>query len=266
MLTIPWSVTPDGDAQDTGNVLVEATVDRRPYRLLLDSASPRTELVTDEYLASLPVAGQHSSGGSLGQRQHSDVVTIPGLSAGELTTGPVAIVRAEPFPGRQHLLGLDLLGQHCCEFRFSSAALWLTSSPDTRTSLELQRGRSGHIYLDLAWAGVTASTVWDCGASITLVDEAFASAHPALFSRAGETVGTDATGATVSTPLVTMEGPVIAGVQFAPSTAAIFDLTAMNQAAADLPVKVIAGVPLLRQGDWLFDLPAARYAPPRLVA
>jgi hypothetical protein len=69
----------------------------------------------------------------------------------------------------------------------------------------------------------------------------------------------------VSTPLVTMDGPVIAGVQFAPSTAAIFDLSAMNP-GTDRPVNAIAGVPLLRQADWLFDLPAGRYAPPQLVS
>lgn len=61
-----------------------------------------------------------------------------------------------------------------------------------------------------------------------------------------------------------MDGPVIAGVQFAPSTAAIFDFSPMNQ-DVDLPMNVIAGVPLLRQADWLFDLPAARYAAPQLA-
>jgi hypothetical protein len=264
MLTIPWRLVPDDDAADTGNLLVEATVGRRPYLLMLDTGAPRTELITDDYLAALPACGQHSSGGSFGQREHSDVVTIPGLSAGDLTTGPVAVVRVDPFPGRQHLLGLDLLSQHCCEFRFRAAELLLSSSPDTRAALDLLRDRPGHIYLELAWGAATATTVWDCGAGITLVDQEFASAHPELFTPAGEASGTDATGATGSTPMVTMAGPVIAGVLFAPSTAAIFDLSAMNQ-GVDLPLNIIAGVPLLRQADWLFDLPAGRYAPPRLM-
>lgn len=265
MLTIPWRLVPDGDAPDTGNLLVHATVDCRSYCLLLDSAALRTELVTDEHLAVLPASGQHSSGGASGQREHSDVVTIPGLTAGDLTTGPISVVRAEPFPGRQHLLGLDLIGQHCCDFRFTSAELWLSDSPDARAGLDLLQGGPGHIYVELAWGTASATTVWDSGSSITVVDSAFASAHPALFRPAGKTVGTDATGATVSTTLVTMDGPVIAGVQFAPSTAAIMDLGAMNE-GVDLPMSLIAGVPLLRQADWLFDLPARRYAPPRLVS
>jgi hypothetical protein len=265
MLTVPWRVVPVGDAPDTGNVLVEAAVGRRPYCLKLDSAAPRSELVTDDYLATLPTSGEQSSGGAAGQRETSAVVTIPGLSAGDLTTGPVPVVRAEPFPGRQHLLGLDLLGQYCCEFSFTSAELRLSGSPDTRAGLDLRRGRAGHLYLDLAWEQATAVTVWDCGSSITVVDATFASAHPDLFMPAGDAIGTDSTGGTVSTPLVTMDGPVIAGVQFAPSTAAILDLSPMNQ-GLDLPMTVIAGVPLLRQADWLFDLPAGRYAPPHLVS
>lgn len=265
MLMIPWRLVPDGDAADTGNILIEATVDRRPYRLKLDSAALRTELVTDDYLAALPASGQHSSAGASGQREHSDVVAIPGLTTGDLTTGPVPVVRVDSFPGRQHLLGLDLIGHHCCEFRFSSAELRLSDSPDAQASLDLRQGGPGHIYLDLAWGPASATTVWDSGASITVVDAAFASAHSALFTPAGETAGTDATGATVSTPLVTMDGPMIAGVQFAPSTAAILDLSAMNE-IVNLPMSVIAGVPLLRQADWLFDLPAWRYAPPRLVS
>lgn len=262
MPTVPWRLVPDHDAPDTGNVLVEATVHGRPYELKLDSAAPRTGLVTDDYLAALPARGRHSSGGASGQTEHGDLVMVPALSAGDLATGPVTVVRAKPFPGRQHLLGLDLIGQHCCEFRFSSAELRLSESPDARACLDLQRGRSGHIYLDLVWGAISASAVWDCGSSITLIDAAFAATYPERFEPAGEATGTDATGATVCTPLVTMDGPVIAGVHFAPSTGAIFDLTAMNQ-GVDLPVTVIAGVPLLRQADWLFDLPAGRYAPPR---
>jgi len=261
MPTIPWRLAPDDDAPDTGNLLIEATIDGRPYCLKLDSGAPRTQLVSDNYLAALPTGGQRSAGGAFGQQERSDVVTIPSLSAGDMTTGPMQVMRAEAFPGRQHLFGLDLLSQHCCEFRFTSAEIFLSGSPDARACLDLSLGRSGHIYLDLVWGVATATTVWDCGSSITAVNREFAAAYPDLFRPAGEAVGTDATGATVSTPLVTMDGPVIAGVQFAPSTAAIFDFGPMNQ-GVDLPMNVIAGVPLLRQADWLFDLPAARYAPP----
>jgi hypothetical protein len=262
MLAIPWRLVPEDDALDTGNLLVDAAIDGRSCSLVLDSAAPRTEFIADDYFATLPTSAQHSSGGVSGQRRYGDVVTITGLTAGDLTTGPVPVVRAEPLPGCQHLLGLDLLGQYCCEFRFTSAELRLSDSPDGRGDLDLQRGGSGHIYLDLVWGGASATTVWDCGASITAVDAAFAAAHPALFKPAGETTGTDHNGATISTPLVTMAGPVIAGVEFAPSTAAIVDLSTMNQ-GVDLPMSVIAGVPLLRQADWLFDLPAGRYAAPR---
>jgi hypothetical protein len=44
---------------------------------------------------------------------------------------------------------------------------------------------------------VTASAVWDTGASLTIVDMNFVQKHPECFQQAGQSSGTDSTGATM---------------------------------------------------------------------
>jgi hypothetical protein len=264
VLNIPLRFEPDDEIPDGGDVLVDATIGGRPYRFRLDTGASRTELVADDFLAALPACAVHSSAGVFGQRENSDVITIPGLRAGDLNHGPLEVVRAVASPGRQHLLGMDLLGQFCCRFRFRDRVLELAPTLTWPASQELRSDRTSHPYAGLRWDGVTASACWDSGAGISVADQAFVAAHPDLFTPAGAATGSDSTNTQFSTPLVTMAGPVIAGVRFAPSTAAVVDLGPVN-AGLDLPMAMIAGYPLLRQADWLFDFPAGRCAAPVLT-
>jgi hypothetical protein len=264
MLNIPLVIVPDEEIADAAEVLVDAAIDGRAYRFVLDSGAARTELVADDDLAALPASGQRTSGAVFGQRESSDIIIVGDLSLGELRTGPLEVVRVSATDGRRHLIGMDLLSRYCCEFRFADQQLILTDSPPTPADLDLQLAGTNHIYVRLCWDDVTASTVWDSGAGISAVDQAFAAAHPELFAPAGESAGTDASLNQQSVPLLTMAGPVIAGVGFAPSTVAVIDLGAMNQ-GLEIPIEIIAGYPLLHQADWLFDIPAGRFAAPRLL-
>ncbi len=264
MLNIPLVIVPDDEAADVGDVLVDASVAGQHYRLRLDTAAARTELVADGYLAALQACGQYSSAGLFGQQQVSDIVTIPDLTVGDLATGPMRVVRAGAADGRQHLLGMDVLSQYCCRFTFEASMVELTESPAAEADVDLHIDSRNHIYLDLSWDGVSARACWDSGAGISVVDQAFASSHPELFTPAGSGDGTDSAGVRASTPLLTMAGPVIAGVQFAPSAVAVIGLGQVSQ-RTEIPMTVIAGYPLLRQANWLFDFPSARFAPPALI-
>jgi hypothetical protein len=61
-----------------------------------------------------------------------------------------------------------------------------------------------------------------------------------------------------------MSGPMIAGVQFGPSLAAVIDMAPMNH-GLQYPMDMIVGYPTYRQAEWLFDVPARRWQPPRLI-
>ena len=70
--------------------------------------------------------------------------------------------------------------------------------------------------------------------------------------------GTDATGATLETPVVLMAEAVIGGRSFGRHQAAVVDLSHANS-TIELPMDLILGYPTLRQADWLLDFPAARW-------
>jgi hypothetical protein len=159
---------------------------------------------------------------------------------------------------------MDLLGRYCCRFRFGTGVLELSESPAAEADLDLIVDERGHPYVELAWGDVTASACWDSGGGVTVVDKAFADAHPELLVPAGSSSGTDSTGAQFEVSTFTLAGPTIAGTAFPSARVAVLDLAPVN-AGLKLPMDVILGAPTMRRANWLFDFPARRWAAPRLI-
>ncbi len=260
---IPMLIHPDPDDPNCADIMVDAVIAGRPYSLRLDTGAARTQLLADSYLAELATRGRDTSAGAFGQPQDRDIVTIRDLTIGDLDVPPLDVVRVDA-PGQQCLLGMDVLRQYRCQFRFDDAMLILDGDPAPRTGLDLQLDDRGHVYIELGWDAAIASACWDSGAGITVVDRAFRLRYPELFSDAGRAAGTDSTGAQFAAATFTMAGPHIAGIGFPPSKVAVIDLSPLNR-ELEFPMDLIAGYPLLRQASWLFDFPARRWAPPEPV-
>jgi hypothetical protein len=111
------------------------------------------------------------------------------------------------------------------------------------------------VYADVTWpTGESASAVIDTGASITVVDERFATQHPQLFTHEGIGEGTDASGTVLRTPVVRMAPIHMLGAELAASPAAVVDLSAAN-AAVEGRIDLILGWPILSQGTLTIDHP-----------
>lgn len=104
----------------------------------------------------------------------------------------------------------------------------------------------------MIWPEVMASAVFDSGASISVVDASFAKAHPHLFVAQGDSQGTDASGATVDTPMVAMRGPRILGHAFTSTGAAVVDLAVVNR-TLERRMDLIVGWPILQPANWAID-------------
>jgi hypothetical protein len=256
-------IHPDPDDPNCADIMVDAAIGGRPYRLRLDTGAARTQLLADDYLADLPAVGRNTSAGAFGQPSDAAVITVRDLIIGDLAVPPLDVVRVDS-AGQQNLLGMDVLGRYRCQFRFDDDVLVLDGKPAPHTSLDLQLDDRGHVYIELGWDDAAASACWDSGAGITVVDRAFQLRHPELFSDAGRAAGTDSTGAQFATATFTLAGPQIAGIVFPPSKVAVIDLTPLNR-ELEFPMDLIAGYPLLRQASWLFDFPARRWTPPELL-
>jgi hypothetical protein len=260
---IPMLIHPDPDDPNCADIMVDAAIGGQPYCLRLDTGAARTQLVADKYLAGLPAHGRNTSAGAFGQPEDADLITVSDLTIGELTMPPLDVVRVAA-PGQQHLLGMDVLRDHRCEFRFDRDLLVLDGPPAPRADLDLQLDDRGHVYVTLSWAAAAASGCWDSGAGITVVDRAFRLRHPELFTEAGCAAGTDSTGAQFATPTFMLAGPRIAGIELPPSKVAVIDMSPMNR-ELEFPLDLIIGYPLLRQANWLFDFPARRWAAPEPI-
>lgn len=154
-----------------------------------------------------------------------------------------------------------MLAQFSCEYRLSDGLLVLDGEPPALTHpVHLDERR--HVYVDLTWAGdepARGSAVLDTGASVTVVDRGFAERHPGLLVPAGTSMGTDAGGTTVETPMAVLRGPQVLGARLDDLLVAVVDLAGANATLAR-PMDLILGWTALRQADWWVDHPGRRAA------
>jgi hypothetical protein len=256
MTKVPLKLVPDEDPQMfLPFVVVE--VDGVPVEALLDSGASRTQLLERPGLSTSD--GPHRlSVGAFGAQTAPVRYAVVSCRIGGLDVGAVEVsVVPSGHPGAENLVGQDILGQFRCGYRLSDALLILDCDPPNETrAISLDERR--HVYLDLSWVRheAVASAVFDTGASVTVVDQAFARRHPDLFTPEDIRTGTDATGMSAKTPMATMRGPQILGEHFADALVAIVDLSGANS-TLQRSIDVILGWTAISQADWFVDHPRA---------
>jgi hypothetical protein len=255
MMSIPLIIEPDSDVSDFAAVTIDATVEGRTYRMMLDTGAAVTQLSTDDYLTSLPRVGEDTSAGAFGRRVRYPVVRIPGLAAGDLRVDAIDVTCGDD---RLGMLGMDVLGRYRCHLRLDARVLEVDALPDRALGQVLSADSRRHVYIELSWPGVTASACLDTGSPPTLVNQAFWHAHPELFTQIGMSPGTDASGDRVDTPVLLMDGPSIGGRAFGAHKVVAVDLSGINK-TTQYPNDLILGYSTLRQADWLFDFPARKW-------
>ena len=256
MLTIPLEL--EVDAEDAGQALpfVRLEVNGTAVRALLDSGAARTAVPATADAATRPASTTGSSAFGVPYRDQLWTATI---AVAGTTIGDFEIADAPA--GSRSNVGQDVLSRFRCRYQLVDQRLTLDQSgaavgPEDDQPIDL--GPAQHVYLRTAWgSGVTADAVFDTGASVTVIDVAFADRHPELLRARRAETGTDASGSSRDTPMVELDGPTVLGHTFAPSAAAIVDLAGAN-ATIPRPMDLILGWPLISQVDWIIDHPRAR--------
>ena len=105
----------------------------------------------------------------------------------------------------------------------------------------------------MAWGDVEATALFDTGASVTVVDAAFAAEHPELLDPLPLSTGIDAAGNRGERRMARMAACEVGGRRFDASLAVVVPVRGI-QGAADPDFDLILGVPLIRQADWIIDL------------
>lgn len=258
---IPLIVVPDSDEPGAAELYVRGTVNGRDYRFLLDTGAARSGIITDPFTASLPSLGTHSSSGVF-SASHDEVVSVERLQIGPVVRQLFQLTRTIGDAGpRGNLIGMDILKDHCCHFLLDSSALVFDPEQDL-SGLQFQAllfDQKFHPYVRVQCGQAEGQAVWDTGASLTVVDTAFVERHPACFTDAGHSTGTDANGSQVETAMFAMAAVQLGGVHFPAHRVAAVDLSAVN-ATLEFPMDLIIGYNLYRQANWLFDFPNRRWA------
>ena len=262
MNSIPLLVVPDADEPDAAEIYIDGTVNGRNYRFLLDTGAARSSIGLDEFTAALPSVGENWSSGVFSQTA-DDIVVVDSLRVGPLLRAPFQFTRSKEraHAARSNLLGMDLWREVCCHFRFDCARLDILPTPptDAFTFQPIHMDQKAHPYLPIQIAGAVGMAVWDTGASLTVVDASFVRANARYFTEAATSLGTDASGTQVETPMFVMADSRIDGHLFPPHRVAAVDLSAVN-ATLEVPMDLILGYNLYHQANWLFDFPRRRWA------
>jgi predicted aspartyl protease len=258
MPSVPLVVRHDSDDPGAAELYVDALVDGRSVRMLLDTGASSSRIPADAYTrAFLRTADDDQPGrGALGEAASATSrVIAPSLEIGGIRVDSLAVELAQPTPDHlAAILGLDVLRSHRLDVRMSDATIMLDGDAAVDAEHPLVQSSRGHPHVDVGFAhGATARAIWDTGAAATVVDRAYVLAHPDLFTSHGTSRGIDSVGNSLDVPMVTMTECVIGGRTFISSLAAVVDIAGI-QRSGDPDFAMIVGYPLICQADWAMDL------------
>src|SRR5215471_9253478 len=143
-------IQPDAEDADAAEVFVDGAMGGRPYRFLLDTGAARSCVRYDDYTATFASLGTDTSSGVFASGSR-DLITVPGLTLGALSRSDFTLVRAaQGDTRRQNLIGMDLLKDLRCHFRFDERRIEVDAEDageDSAAFEELFLGQRGHPYV-----------------------------------------------------------------------------------------------------------------------
>jgi hypothetical protein len=251
-------IQPDEDEPEAASVFVDGSLNGKPYRFLLDTGAARSTVLINEDTAALQTVGSHHSSGVF-HPLNDDLVSIERLEIGAIVKHNFTVARSPSAPGTRNLIGMDLLSEFCCHFQFDRNRVEIDTLCHHEHSFQpLCVDKGLHPYLDVVFEHEQGSVVWDTGASLTVGDLNFIQRHPSFFQPTGHSIGTDATGSQVETPMFLMKSAQIGGYRFPAHKIAAVDLSQVN-ARIEKPMDLILGYMTLRKANWLFDFPRRQW-------
>jgi predicted aspartyl protease len=259
-------VQPDAEDADAAEVFVDGAMGGRPYHFLLDTGAARSCVRYDDYTATFASVGSDTSSGVFAGGSR-DLVNAPSLALGSISRTNFTLVRAaQGETERQNLIGMDLLKDLRCDFRFDERRVLVDedTGDDSGSFEELFLDQRAHPWVPVQFGGVTANAVWDTGAGITVVDTGFVGRQPGLFQAAGSSTGTDSTGAQQETPMYLMAACAMGGQAFPALRVAAVDLAHVNT-TLERPMDLIVGYNAYSKAHWLFDFPRRRWRITRML-
>ena len=253
---IPIELRDDPDEPGAAEAYVVATVAGREYRLTLDTGGARSTLPLDDLTSTFARADvdDEPGRGALGPGSaDTGRVVVPSIALGPLEVRDLVVDLAPDGSEAPMTLGLDLLRGRRLELRLADLLLGLDTDAPVDAERPLQLSSRSHPQVVVRWGDLEATALFDTGASVTVVDAAFAAEHPDLLEPLRPATSIDAAGNRAETPMARMAGCEIGGRRFDASLAVIVPIRGIQQ-AGEPGFDLALGVPVIRQADWIIDL------------
>lgn len=195
-------------------------VDSNYGPLLFDTGAATSQLKRSALTEALAGRGRVKSRGLLGTAEQ-DTATVELLEAGGLSVRGLKVTLDDT----HGILGADVLGDYA--YTFDLERLAVTFIAPFTDGVRCRVGPRRHFFVPVEIGGRRARALLDTGASASLIDAGF---YRKAFGRAAEGAheeGTDVTGATLDTQLVSIGSLKIGEVTFPAHEFAAFDFSAI---------------------------------------
>jgi len=253
---IPVELRDDPDAPGAAEAYVVATVAGREYPLMLDTGGARTTLALDDLtstFARVDVDDELGRGALGPASADTGRAVVPSIALGPLEVRDLVVDLAPDGSEAPMTLGLDLLRGHRLELRLADVLLGIDTDAPADAERPLQLSSRSHPQVVVRWGDLEATALFDTGASVTVVDAAFAAEHPDLLEPLPPATSIDAAGNRAETPMARVAACEIGGRRFDGSLAVIVPIRGIQQ-AGEPGFDLALGVPVIRQADWIIDL------------
>ena len=259
MKVIELIIRPDETESEVAEVFVEGKVDGRNYRFLFDTGASSTRLVSDDYIGKL-VSLTKSTAHGVFSSIDEETVKLLKIEIGPINKEYIEVKRLNTnYSGAKSLVGMDILKDYSYEFCFDKNIIIVNPDRCEANDQGLVIGKKYHPYVDVFFQETKATSVWDTGAGITVVNLNFIKENPEFFEEIDKTKGTDSTGATKEGPMFIMKTPKIANIEFPSHKVAGVDLSQVNM-TTEIPMDMILGYSTLSKANWFFDFPNKKWA------
>ena len=252
---VPIELRDDPDEPGAAEAYVVSTVAGHEYPLMLDTGGARSTLPLDGLTSTFARVDVDEPGrGALGPASaDTRRVVVPSLALGPLEVRDLVVDLAPEGSNAPTVLGLDVLRGHRLELRLAGAMLGIDTDAPADAERPLPLSSRSHPHVLVGWGEVEATALFDTGASVTVVDAAFAAEHPELLEPRAPSTGIDAAGNRAETPMARMAACEVGGRRFDASLATVVPIRGI-QRAGDPEFDLVLGVPVIRQADWIIDL------------
>src|SRR5918911_1462824 len=125
------AIVPDQEDAEAAGVYVEASVGSGSYLFLLDTGSANTRIPLDDYTATFKRVGQSNAPGVFGIAAE-DLVIAPSIQLGPISKTNLTVARPrQESPQMRSLIGMDVLKDYICHFRFDRSLVHVQQSRET---------------------------------------------------------------------------------------------------------------------------------------